>query len=231
MKIIADGRNIEENLKIILNGLNESKPNNKVEIVANMRWGASRLKSKSGKSYKTEVSKSKPNYELLSKILYQINSKSLIITDTYIEKPQKSTENILKKPKPKKWYAVKKAGDITDTIYETWDECKKVVEGHNSIFKSFFSKEEAIYYLDSVNLEEELAKKDFALKMKNNIRYDIKHEIKNTERISKYNALKDTNTLEISLSNEMKDALLKKCKETGLTIDMVVKYALSQYLY
>ncbi|MCJ8341625.1 MAG: RNase H1/viroplasmin domain-containing protein [Cetobacterium sp.] len=46
-----------------------------------------------------------------------------------------------------KFYAIKKGKNVSNKIVTSWEECKKYVEGYNSIYKAFSSYEEAMYFL------------------------------------------------------------------------------------
>lgn len=63
----------------------------------------------------------------------------------------------VKKKKPK-WYAVKAIdGKEVNEILTTWDECKRKVEHHASVYKSFFTVEEAKQYLNDMTDEKQKA--------------------------------------------------------------------------
>ena len=54
-----------------------------------------------------------------------------------------------------KYYAIKSIdGELVNKIYTSWDECKEKVSGHNSIYKSFKTQEQAEEYLG--NAQEEI---------------------------------------------------------------------------
>ena len=55
------------------------------------------------------------------------------------------------KVKVPKWYAIKDGKNVKNIIVTSWDECKVLVLGRNSIYKSFLSEEEAKRYLNKID--------------------------------------------------------------------------------
>lgn len=184
-----------------------------IHIVTNLKWGVTRIRNKSG-NFREEVKKSKgsseENIKKLDKILTLLRTGNHKLIDNYVdEKPKKELKEKVKK---RKWYAVKIGKDnIQNMIYETWEECKKVTDGCNSVFKSFETKEDAEKYLETVEVEKVLEQKSYAL------------ERKNKEKLSK--------NINIKLSQEMYQGLLKKSKENNIDIENLIKFAISQYIY
>lgn len=63
----------------------------------------------------------------------------------------------------KKYYAIKKGKDVSNLIVNTWEECKRYVEGVPSQHKSFKTKQEAEIYLkgaEQVQVENDSQKKN-----------------------------------------------------------------------
>ena len=58
-----------------------------------------------------------------------------------------------KKKAKSKFYAIKDGIGVKDIIVISWSECSKLVLGYNSVYKSFFTEEEAKKYLDNVDVE------------------------------------------------------------------------------
>ena len=70
-----------------------------------------------------------------------------------------------------KYYAIKKGKGVTDKIVSSWDECKELVLGYPSIYKSFKTEEEALEYLGWIKdvnkkLEENSKAKDYSINKK-----------------------------------------------------------------
>lgn len=179
-----------------------------IHLVTNHKWGVTRIKNKSG-AFRESVKKSKrsseDNMKKLDKILTLLRIGNHKLIDDYVdEKP--------KKAKKEKWYAVKIGNNnIQNMIYKTWEECKKATEGYNSIFKSFGTKEEAEKYLEMVDVEKVLEQKAYVLEMKNK--------------------KKSSKNINLKLSDEMYQELLKKSKESKIDIENLIKFAISNYIY
>ncbi len=163
-------------------------------------------KAKKEKWYAVKIGK-------LEKILTLLRTGNHKLIDDYVdEKPKKEFKEISKKAKKEKWYAVKIGNNnIQDMIYKTWEECKKATEGYNSVFKSFETKEEAEKYLETVDVEKVLEQKAYVLEMKNKD--------------------KSSKNINIKLSDEMYQELLKKSKESKIDIENLIKFAISNYIY
>lgn len=187
-----------------------------IHLVTNHKWGVTRIKNKSGE-FRESVKKSKRSSDnsmkKLEKILTLLRTGNHKLIDDYVdEKPKKEFKEISKKAKKEKWYAVKIGNNnIQDMIYKTWEECKKATEGYNSVFKSFETKEEAEKYLETVNVEKVLEQKAYVLEMKNKD--------------------KSSKNINIKLSDEMYQELLKKSKESKIDIENLIKFAISNYIY
>ncbi len=54
----------------------------------------------------------------------------------------------------KKFYAIKVGNGVKDTVVKTWQECKKLVIGYPSVYKSFNTEKEANYYLNNITQEQ-----------------------------------------------------------------------------
>lgn len=187
-----------------------------IHLVTNHKWGVTRIKNKSGE-FRESVKKSKRSSDnsmkKLEKILTLLRTGNHKLIDDYVdEKPKKEFKEISKKAKKEKWYAVKIGNNnIQDMIYKTWEECKKATEGYNSVFKSFETKEEAEKYLETVNVEKVLEQKAYVLEMKNKD--------------------KSSKNINIKLSDEMYQELLKKSKESKIDIENLIKFVISNYIY
>lgn len=187
-----------------------------IHLVTNHKWGVTRIKNKSGE-FRESVKKSKRSSDnsmkKLEKILTLLRTGNHKLIDDYVdEKPKKEFKEISKKAKKEKWYAVKIGNNnIQNMIYKTWEECKKATEGYNSIFKSFGTKEEAEKYLEMVDVEKVLEQKAYVLEMKNK--------------------KKSSKNINLKLSDEMYQELLKKSKESKIDIENLIKFAISNYIY
>ena len=48
----------------------------------------------------------------------------------------------MSKKKKQKYYAIKEGKGVKNKIVRTWTECKKLVLGYPSIYKSFYTEED-----------------------------------------------------------------------------------------
>ena len=56
----------------------------------------------------------------------------------------------------KKWYAIKAIdGKELNKIVTTWADCKKIVDHHAAVYKSFLSEEEAVSYLKGMTKDKQ----------------------------------------------------------------------------
>lgn len=54
----------------------------------------------------------------------------------------------------KKYYAIKQGRDVSNLIVDTWEECKKYVQGVPAQHKSFKTRQEAEMYLQGIEQNE-----------------------------------------------------------------------------
>lgn len=53
----------------------------------------------------------------------------------------------MSKKKKQKYYAIKEGKGVKNKIVRTWSECKELLLGYPSIYKTFYTEEEAIKFL------------------------------------------------------------------------------------
>lgn len=102
-----------------------------------------------------------------------------------------------------KFYAIRKGNGVLNKIVTTWSECKDLVEGYNSEFKSFKTEEDALKYLGI-----EPKKEIINLKIQN----------KNKQKKS----------FQVQISNELYTDFLEKCKSKHLSKDMILGFIINQ---
>ena len=91
-----------------------------------------------------------------------------------------------------KYYAIKYTanGNKKDIIVDSWEECSKLVSGYNSIYKSFYTLEQAKEFLSNYSEEkqkQELIRKKHFSKKRVNEHYNLKPMI--------YKNIKETKVL------------------------------------
>jgi viroplasmin and RNaseH domain-containing protein len=74
------------------------------------------------------------------------------------------------KEKVKKVYAIKVGNGVNDIIVQTWEECKGLTDGYNSVYKSFSTQEEAVEFLGTVDAEKVRAQTTFMMEKKKKIK-------------------------------------------------------------
>ncbi|KPI48390.1 RNase H1/viroplasmin domain-containing protein [Clostridioides difficile] len=118
-----------------------------------------------------------------------------------------------KKNREKKYYAIKEGRGVENLIVRTWTECKELVHGYNSVYKSFANLEDANKYLKEVNVAK--------------VKEQAKHQIENKKIIKQ-----TTKHIEgFRISNEMYEDLEIRCREKGIKIEDAIKFAISRYVY
>ena len=108
------------------------------------------------------------------------------------------------KIKKQKFYAIKKARDITDTVLGlSWEQVKPLVQGCNSVYKSFYTVDEAEHYLKTIDVDNAL---------KQVIEGKEKAKIKKTT----------TKAIQTRIPKDIYAEFLCKCEEMGFTTDTVI---------
>lgn len=119
----------------------------------------------------------------------------------------------------KKFYAIKKGNGVENKIVSTWEECKSLVEGYHSEFKSFKTEEDALKYLGIKNKRNKNNKK--TNKKSDNGIVNIK--IQNKEDKS--------SSFKVQISDELYNDFMKKCIEKHLSKDMILAFIMNQWTY
>ena len=115
-------------------------------------------------------------------------------------------DKIMSKKKKQKYYAIKEGKGVKNKIVRTWSECKELVLGYPSIYKSFYTEEEAIKFLGGIN------DKDIPA-----IKEKIKVNIQSSKR-----RRSSTKAINFRVPNEVYNEFIKKVDETGLDRDKIL---------
>ena len=108
------------------------------------------------------------------------------------------------KAKKQKYYAIKKAREITDTVLGlSWEQIKPLVQGCNSVYKSFYTVEEAEHYLKTIDADKVIEQAHKGM--------EKKKKLKATTKLIQTRIPKDTYA-----------EFLCKCEEMGFTTDTVI---------
>lgn len=112
----------------------------------------------------------------------------------------------------KNYYAIKKGKGVENKIVTSWSECEKLTKGCPSLYKGFMTKEEAVKYLETVNVEVAMEK--------------VKKGIENTKKVKA-----TTKTIPaMRLDAELVESFNKKCKESGLTDKQAIESLLKEWV-
>ena len=112
----------------------------------------------------------------------------------------------MSKKKKQKYYAIKEGKGVKNKIVRTWTECKELVLGYPSIYKSFSTEEEARKYLNGIKDKDIPVIQD---KVKINIQSSKKRR-------------SSTKAISFRVPNEIYNEFIKKVDETGLDKDKIL---------
>jgi len=87
-----------------------------------------------------------------------------------------------------KYYAIKTGKGVKNKIVRTWSECKELVLGYPSIYKSFKTEEEALEYLKAIK--------------------DVDKTLEENNKAMEYNKIKKKGT--VSVANFLKGVRIDK---------------------
>lgn len=124
-------------------------------------------------------------------------------------------DKIMSKKKKQKYYAIKEGKGVKNKIVRTWSECKELVLGYPSIYKSFYTEEEAIKFLGGIN------DKDIPA-----IKEKIKVNIESSKR-----RRSSTKAINFRIPNDVYNDFIKKVDETGLDRDKILLEMIKEWIY
>ena len=120
----------------------------------------------------------------------------------------------MSKKKKQKYYAIKEGKGVKNKIVRTWSECKELVLGYPSIYKSFVTEEEAIKYLGGIRDKDIPAMQE---KVKSNIKASKKRR-------------STTKAINFRVPNEVYDEFMQKVDETGLDKDKILLEMIKEWI-
>lgn len=115
------------------------------------------------------------------------------------------------KTKKNKYYAIKEGKGVKNIIVRNWGECSELVLGYNAVYKSFKTEEEALNYLNKVDVQ----------KVKEQTKKGIERK-----KIRK----ETTRSLNIRLDKKLYDAFLSKCDEIGLSKEKIIEAMIKEWI-
>jgi viroplasmin and RNaseH domain-containing protein len=124
-----------------------------------------------------------------------------------------------------KFYAIKKGNGVENKIVLSWEECKSLVDGYPSIFKSFKSEDDALKYL---GIEKSKSKKKPNKKNKSKANTNFESGIINLQVQNKSHKNKN---FKVQISDELYNDFISKCMEKHLSKDMILAFIINQWTY
>ena len=103
---------------------------------------------------------------------------------------------------------------VKNKIVRTWSECKELLLGYPSIYKTFYTEEEAIKFLGGIN------DKDIPA-----IKEKIKVNIQSSKR-----RRSSTKAINFRVPNEVYNEFIKKVDETGLDRDKILLEMIKEWI-
>ena len=116
--------------------------------------------------------------------------------------------------KKQKYYAIKEGKDVKNKIVMSWNECKEIVLGYPSIYKSFNTEEEAIKYLNGIK------DKDVSI-----IKEKVKANIK-----AKKERKATTRAISFRVPNDIYNEFINKVEETGMDKDKLLLEMIKEWI-
>lgn len=120
----------------------------------------------------------------------------------------------MSKKKKQKYYAIKEGKGVKNKIVRTWSECKELVLSYPSIYKSFYTEEEARKYLSGINDKDITA-----------IKEKIKVNIESSKR-----RRSSTKAINFRVPNDIYNEFIKKVDETGLDKDKILLEMIKEWI-
>lgn len=121
-----------------------------------------------------------------------------------------------------KFYAIKKGNGVENKIVLSWEECKSIVDGYPSEFKSFKTEEDALNYLV---IKKPKSKNKSKTKKQNNKKESSVINLQIQNKSSKNKNFK------VQISDELYNDFINKCLEKHLSKDMILGFIMNQWTY
>lgn len=128
-----------------------------------------------------------------------------------------------------KFYAIKKGNGVENKIVLSWEECKSIVDGYPSEFKSFKTEDDALNYL---GIKKNKSKNKNKNKKNNsqNINLVEKKESK-IINLQVQNKSSKNKFFKVQISDELYNDFINKCIEKHLSKDMILGFIMNQWTY
>lgn len=119
-----------------------------------------------------------------------------------------------------KFYAIKKGNGVENKIVLSWEECKSIVDGYPSEFKSFKTEEDALNYLGIKKTKSKNKNKKQNNKKESGV---INLQIQNKSSKNK--------NFKVQISDELYNDFINKCLKKHLSKDMILGFIMNQWTY
>ena len=119
--------------------------------------------------------------------------------------------------KQQKYYAIKVGKGVKDKIVTSWSECKELVLGYPSVYKSFKTEEEALEYLKAIK--------------------DVDKKLEENNKAKEYNKAKKRGTVSIAnvfkgvrIDKEVAEEFEAKCKDLNISKEKIVNELIKEWV-
>lgn len=134
------------------------------------------------------------------------------------------------KNKRQKFYAIKIGKGVENKIVTSWEECKELVQGFPAVYKSFFTIEEAVKYLDTVDVDKVRDQARYCMENKLNKIY-VESKPTKVDKVTKPKVKKEPiRVVRSRLTQTDYFRFEEKCKEMGLDQSNVIKQLILEWL-
>ena len=123
----------------------------------------------------------------------------------------------MSKKKKQKYYAIKEGKGVKNKIVRTWSECKELVLGYPSIYKSFKTEEEALEYLKAI--------KDVDKKLEENNKAMEYNKIKKKGTVSVANVFKG-----VRIDKVIAEEFESKCNDLNISKEKILNELIKEWV-
>ena len=116
-----------------------------------------------------------------------------------------------------KYYAIKTGKGVKDKIVTTWSECKELVLGYPSVYKSFKTEEEALEYLKAI--------KDVDKKLEENNKAMEYNKDKKKSTVSVANLLKG-----VRIDKAIAEEFESKCNDLNISKEKILNELIKEWV-
>ena len=123
----------------------------------------------------------------------------------------------MSKKKKQKYYAIKEGKGVKNKIVRTWSECKELLLGYPSIYKTFYTEEEALEYLKAI--------KDTDKKLEENNKAMEYNKAKKKGTVSVANLLKG-----VRIDKVIAEEFESKCNDLNISKEKILNELIKEWV-